>query len=88
MLSPQEYLFILHNDFMSFIVKSFYELNPKARLIGGGHIEVMASKLEALRRGIITRLIITLPPRHLKSHAASIAFPAWFLGHHPESHII
>ncbi len=48
----------------------------------------MVSKLEALRRGDIKRLIITLPPRHLKSHCASIAFPAWYLGHHPSNHVI
>jgi hypothetical protein len=27
--------------------------------------------------------LIMVPPRHLKSHLASIAFPAWCLGHDP-----
>jgi hypothetical protein len=34
----------------------------------------------AARKG---RLIIGVPPRHLKSHLASVAFPAWSLGHDP-----
>jgi hypothetical protein len=36
-----------------------------------------------VREGKIRRLIINLPPRHLKSLMASIAFPAWCLGHDP-----
>jgi hypothetical protein len=39
-------------------------------------VEVLAAKLEDVRRGACKRLIINIPPRHLKSHAASIAFPA------------
>jgi hypothetical protein len=37
----------------------------------------------AVGEGRIRRLIIGVPPRHLKSHLASVAFPAWSLGHHP-----
>lgn len=33
--------------------------------------------------GRCKRLVITLPPRSLKSLYASIAFPAWMLGHDP-----
>ena len=29
-----------------------------------------------------------LPPRHLKSHLASVAFPAWCLGHDPSAQIL
>ena len=33
-------------------------------------------------------MIINLPPRHLKSHLASICFPAWCLGHDPNAQIL
>jgi hypothetical protein len=33
--------------------------------------------------GEVRRLIITLPPRTLKSLCASVGLPAWFLGHYP-----
>ena len=49
---------------------------------------MIAAKLEACRRGKIKRLIVNLPPRQLKSHCASVAFPAWYLAHHPAAHII
>jgi len=87
-LSVEEYQFLLRRDFTSFIERSFYELNPQTRLLLGSHIEVIATKLEACRQGKIKRLIINLPPRHLKSHCASIAFVAWYLGHHPAGHVI
>jgi hypothetical protein len=29
-----------------------------------------------------------VPPRHLKSHAISVAFPAWLLGHEPSKQIL
>jgi predicted phage terminase large subunit-like protein len=87
-LSQAEYSFILRRDFMSFIERSFYELNPQTPFIAGPHIELMASKLEACRQGKIRRLAIVVPPRHLKSHGASIAFVAWCLGHNPALHLI
>jgi hypothetical protein len=45
------------------------------------HIETVGAKLTALRRGKIRGVIINMPPRHLERHLASVAFPAWCLGH-------
>jgi len=42
----------------------------------------------AVRQGRIRRLLISVPPRHLKSHLASVSFPAWCLGHDPSAQII
>ena len=52
------------------------------------HHSVIASKLEAVERGEIDRLMIFCPPRHSKSELASRRFPAWFLGRHPGNQII
>jgi len=87
-ISAAEYRVILRQDLMSFIVRSFYELNPQTSLMLAPHLEVIATKLEACRRGQINRLIVNLPPRQLKSHCASVAFPAWYLAHNPAGHII
>lgn len=38
------------------------------------HIEYLASKLEAVERGEISRLAISMPPRHGKSELASNFF--------------
>ncbi len=86
--STAEYHAILRNDFTTFIERSFSELNPQALFQHGRYIELIAAKLEQCRTGETKRLIINLPPRTLKSHAASVAFPAWLLGHHPTTQII
>ena len=88
MLTQAEYNHVLKRDFVSFIERSFYELNPQTQFIPGPHIEMMAAKLEACRQGKIKRLIINLPPRGLKSHCSTIALVAWWLGHHPACHVI
>jgi predicted phage terminase large subunit-like protein len=87
-MNSDDYVAILRHDLMSFIERSFYELNPQTELLRAPHLEMIAGKLEDCRRGTINRLIINLPPRQLKSHCASVAFPAWYLAQHPAAHII
>jgi len=86
--SYAEYEFILRQDLMSFIERSFYELNSQTIFSASPHIEMLASKLDACRQGTTRRLIINLPPRSLKSHAVSVALPAYLLGHDPTSQVI
>jgi hypothetical protein len=76
-LNPDEYRALLRRDLVSFAQLCFSELNPRTRFAMNWHIEIIAAKLTALRGGKIRRLVINLPPRHLKSMLASIAFPAW-----------
>jgi predicted phage terminase large subunit-like protein len=87
-LSAPEYQAILRSDFWFFAQRCFAELNPQTKLTVNWHLEVIAAKLTAVRRGQIRRLIINLPPRHLKSLLASIAFPAWCLGLDPTAQIL
>src|SRR5438034_717934 len=86
--SPREYDAILRSDLGYFAERCFCELNPQAAFAMNWHIEVIAAKLAAVREGKIRRLIFNLPPRHLKSLLASIAFPAWCLGHDPSAQIL
>ncbi len=87
-LSPQQYRSVLRSHFASFVMRCFAELYPQIRLAMNGHILVMASRFAMVREGRIRRLIITVPPRHLKSLIGSVAFPAWSLGHNPAAPII
>src|SRR5215469_6468746 len=87
-LSPAEYDAILRSDLGFFAERCFHELNPRTPFAPGWHHEVIAAKLTAVHQGKIRRLIINLPPRHLKSHLASVAFPAWCLGHRPTAQIL
>jgi predicted phage terminase large subunit-like protein len=79
---------LLRRDLFAFTERCFYELNPTTLFLRTWHIELVASALDACRRGEITRLIINQPPRSLKSHCASIAFVAHLLGHNPTAQII
>ena len=82
------YAHVLRRDLCAFIHRSFLELNARAQFFPNWHIEVLAAKLEELRQGRCRRLIVLVPPRHLKSHAISISFPAWLLGHDPTKQIL
>jgi len=56
--------------------------------IAGKHIDALVAALEAVERGELARLIVTMPPRHSKSFNVSEHFPAWFLGRNPDKRII
>jgi len=52
------------------------------------HIDAMNHHLALCAQGKITRLLITVPPRYLKSHCASICFPAWVMGRNPTAKLM
>ena len=66
-LTRAEYEFLLRHDFATFAGRCFQDLNPQTDLAMNWHLEVIAAKLTEVREGKIRRLIINLPPRHLKS---------------------
>jgi hypothetical protein len=69
-------------DLLAFTQYTFsqYEAAPHHRRI--------ARTLEAVERGEIDRLMVTMPPRHGKSEEVTIRFPAWALGRNPKRQII
>ncbi|MGH6678538.1 MAG: terminase large subunit domain-containing protein, partial [Bradyrhizobium sp.] len=81
------YAHVLRHDLCAFIHRSFVELE-QSEFHANWHIEVLAAKLEDVRFGRCKRLIVNVPPRHLKSLATSVAFPAWLLGHEPAKQIL
>jgi predicted phage terminase large subunit-like protein len=78
----------LRSDFVTYLYRCFLHLNPGALFLPNWHIHATAYQLERVRRGEITRLIINLPPRYLKSITVSVAFPAFLLGLSPSRRII
>jgi predicted phage terminase large subunit-like protein len=79
---------LLRQNFNAFIEKAFASLAPGQTFVPSWHLQAIACQLERLRRGEIKRLIINMPPRSLKSVTASVAFPAFVLGHDPTRRII
>jgi predicted phage terminase large subunit-like protein len=79
---------ILRQDFEAFVRKVFHTLCPGQTFIPVWFIAALAYQLERVRSGEIRRLIINMPPRSLKSIMASVAFPAFVLGHDPTRRIM
>jgi predicted phage terminase large subunit-like protein len=79
---------LIRRDLVAFVRRSFETVAPGESLRLNWHIRAMAHVLEQVRRGKIKRLIITIPPRHLKSITTSVAFPAFLLGHDPSAKIV
>ncbi len=52
------------------------------------HIRFLCDQLMAVERGDIKRLMVFMPPRHRKSQTANAHFAAWYLGRHPDHHVI
>jgi len=79
---------VLRKDLSSFIQNCFATVDPGSPYQHNWHIDAIAHQLERIAGGEITRLIITMPPRSLKSIAASVAFPAWLLGKYPRKRVL
>ena len=81
-----EFEFIRRKDasekFLDFVCYTKPDFQPSQ------HHYFLADKLERVIAGDITRLIVTMPPRHGKSEMASRRLPAYFLGRFPQKEII
>ena len=71
---------ILRQDFHAFARKSF-EILHGVQLDDNWHIQAITKRLDDVLKGQSRRLIINAPPRSLKSFLASIALPAFAIGH-------
>lgn len=77
------------SEFSLFLMKVFETLHPgEPPLAMAWYIHAMCHALGEVAAGRKKRLVITVPPRHLKSVTASVAFVAWMLGHNPAMKIM
>jgi predicted phage terminase large subunit-like protein len=79
---------LLRDDFRSFMERAFYELEPGTSFVAGWHIDYLCAELEKCLKGENRRLIINMPPRHMKSLLVSVGLVAFFLGQDPTKKII
>ena len=75
-------------DFTSFLAKAFTIVSPGDEYLANWHIDLIGNKLQQVQERNLTRLIINMPPRNLKSISVSVAWPAWLLGHNPTTRIM
>lgn len=78
----------LRRDLASFIHRCFLTVSPGDIYLSNWHIEAIAHQLERVLCGESQRLIINIPPRHLKSICVSVALPAYVLGLDPSQRIV
>jgi predicted phage terminase large subunit-like protein len=77
------------SEFAFFLMKVFETLHPGAPPLElAWYIRAMCHALDEVRASRKRRLVITVPPRHLKSITASVAYVAWLLGHDPSKKIM
>jgi predicted phage terminase large subunit-like protein len=79
---------VLRNDLASFIRACFGAVVPGVKLIWDPYLDLIAARLAQVVSGATRNLIITMPPRHLKSICVSVALPAFVLGHQPSTEVM
>jgi predicted phage terminase large subunit-like protein len=79
---------VLATNLTSFTEFAFRVVRPDISFKPNWHFEAVTHKLSEVASGEVRRLIITLPPRNLKSLCASVALPAWFLGRNPSERVV
>lgn len=79
---------LLRTDLNYFTWKVFETVLPGTPYLPNWHLDAIVHRLMRIHSGKNTRLLINQPPRSLKSITASVAYPAWLLGHDPSRRII
>ena len=79
---------VLRTDLTAFVEKVFNTVSPGDSYRHNWHIEAITHELGCCLDGGNSRLLITQPPRSLKSICSSVAFVAWALGQNPKQRFI
>ena len=75
-------------SFKYFLKRSFLELSGGSELQYSWYLDLIVEHLSAVESGDLKRLIINIPPRHLKSMTVNVFWSAWLLGRDPSLKII
>jgi len=75
-------------NFHFFLMNSFRVIRSGEQLETSNYLEALCFRLQQVAEGSTRRLLINLPPRHLKSIAVSVALTAWMIGQNPHLKIL
>jgi len=75
-------------DFMCFVELTFGVLHPGKKLIYADYLQLMADLLMRVEEGKYKRVLVNLPPRHMKSMMTSVLYVAWRLGRNPTAKFV
>jgi len=71
-----------------FARQSFELLEPSRAYLHNWHIDAISEYLTAATKLELTRLIINIPPRHMKSLLVSVCWPCWVWTFAPETRLM
>jgi len=74
---------LARRNFICFLMRAFPTIRGGAALELNWHIDAIAHALSRVANGSTKRLLLTLPPRQLKSFMTSVGWVAWQLGLNP-----
>jgi len=67
----------MRRSLKEFTKNSWQAIEPGRDFHDNWHIDAISEHLQAVVEGDIKRLIINIPPRHMKSISVAVALPAW-----------
>jgi predicted phage terminase large subunit-like protein len=73
---------------LAFAMKAFAQSQGKQLTAPHPYLRFVSWHLEQVAEGEIKRLVVTLPPRHLKTFLASVCLAAWILARDPSAKIL
>jgi predicted phage terminase large subunit-like protein len=81
--NQQAYFALVKSDFGAFVQQAFATQYPRQQLRWNWHLDAIINELEQNLSGLHPQLLITMPPRHLKTFLVSICWPAFLLTKDP-----
>jgi predicted phage terminase large subunit-like protein len=82
------YRLLLESDFGGFVREAWAVLEPYTPFQDNWHVDLIGEHLTLVRRRETRRLIINVPPRHMKSLLVTVIFPCWVWTTEPQTRFI
>lgn len=78
----------MRENFRAFLRKAYPSIRGGEPLLWNWHLDAIAYQLARIESGLTQRLLVTMPPRNLKSITISVAWVAWMLGRDPRRNFV
>jgi predicted phage terminase large subunit-like protein len=76
-LAEDEDLALLERSFSAFIAAAWHVIEPDTPYLPNWHVDAIADHIEAMCAGEIRNLLVTMPPRMMKSLGISVLLSPW-----------
>ncbi|MEC5291820.1 hypothetical protein VSX64_16190 [Aurantimonas sp. C2-6-R+9] len=86
--TPDQLCLLARADFWCFVELTFGILHPGQKLVYAEYLGLMTLLMMRVQQGRYRRVVINLPPRHMKSLIVSVLYVAWRLGRDPGAKFI